>query len=279
MLVRMDVILKEAQKGLYGVPAPNVTDPNCIKWCMEAAREVRSPVIIDSVSRKWDIEETADMVKYYSRKFPEVPVVLNLDHGNSFEQAALAIKYGYTSVMVDKSKLPDDENIAILKEVVRMSHAADVSVEGEIGHVGQGHNYEKERDQGLTSVEQAVRYVKETGVDCLAVAVGTSHGAYVGTPEIDFDRVVALRNAVDTPLVIHGASYTGDEKLIRCAQLGCTKFNVFAELTEDAMRNGKEFLAGEYDSRNFYELVQEMGRGYKDRLIHYMQMLGSANRW
>lgn len=280
MLIRMDEILKVASKEGYAVPAPNVMDLNSVKWCFEVAREQRAPLIIDCAGHFIPYEELGELTKFYAtRIFPEVPTALNLDHGQSIEQALGAIRAGFTSVMVDKSKIPDEENARVIKEVVNICHSVNVSVEAEIGHVGQGENYESEREAGLTNVDTAIWYVKETGVDCLAVAVGTSHGAYLGTPKIDFDRIVALKNAVSTPLVMHGGSFTGDENLVRSAKLGIAKINVFAELSLDAMNNAREILKTDLESRQLALVVGELKRGYCERLSHYMQMLGATNRW
>lgn len=124
--------------------------------------------------------ECADIAKFYERRYPEVPFALNLDHGGPYEQIVQAIHAGFSSVMIDRSTCAYEQNVKEVKEIVKIAHAVGISVEAELGHVGQGAEYEETRDAGLTKLEEALSFVQETGVDCLAVAVGTSHGVYKG---------------------------------------------------------------------------------------------------
>ena len=157
------------------------------------------------------MEETGEIAKFYARKYPEAVVALHLDHGGAFEEIMQALRSGYTSVMIDRSKLPYEENVREVREVVRIAHAMGVSVEAELGHVGTGTEYDKTRDSGLTHKEEARRFVEETGVDALAVAIGTSHGVYQGTPRLEFELLKEIAALVDVPLVLHGGSGTGDD--------------------------------------------------------------------
>ena len=186
MLEPMKDLLVEAKRGGYAVPAPNVFDKESVEAAFSAAEELDSPVILD-VGYAMGIEETGMIAKYYGTKHPRIPWALNLDHGGPFEHVILAIRSGYSSVMVDRSTLSFEDNVAQVADVVRIAHAVGVSVEAELGHVGQGVEYEATRDAGLTHPEEAAEFVERTGVDCLAVAVGTSHGVYKGTPHLEFD--------------------------------------------------------------------------------------------
>ena len=186
MLEPMKDLLVEAKRGGYAVPAPNVFDKESVEAAFNAAEELDSPVILD-VGYAMGIEETGMIAKYYGTKHPRIPWALNLDHGGPFEHVILAIRSGYSSVMVDRSTLSFEDNVAQVADVVRIAHAVGVSVEAELGHVGQGVEYEATRDAGLTHPEEAAEFVERTGVDCLAVAVGTSHGVYKGTPHLEFD--------------------------------------------------------------------------------------------
>jgi len=275
MLVRMDDILKKASAEGYGVPAPNIMDAETFRACLEVARKLRAPIIIDAG------EEHADFIgeaaRFFERQFPEIPFAVNLDHGSTFEGAVRCIRAGYTSIMVDRSQAPFEQNVSETAELVKIAHAADVSVEAELGHVGQGVSYDEDRDAGLTRVEDAVKYVEKTGVDCLAVAVGTAHGRYVGTPKLDFDRLTAIRKAVSVPLVLHGGSSSGDENLRKAVELGIAKVNLWTDLSNGACDKVKGYLERkEFPS---YAGILKLGlSGYKAVLTHYMELFGCVNR-
>ncbi len=291
MLEPMKDLLEEAKRGGYAVPAPNVFDKESVEAAFNAAEELNSPVILD-VGYAMGIEETGEIAKYYGGCHPRIPWALNLDHGGPFEHVILAIRSGYSSVMVDRSTLPFEENVAQTADVVRIAHAVGVTVEAELGHVGQGIEYEATRDAGLTRPEEAAEFVERTGVDCLAVAVGTSHGVYKGTPHLEFDLLATLASELDIPLVLHGGSGTGDENLHRAVITGIQKVNLYTdlgeawlqalkreiaihegtaeELTEDEFKNAKKKIT---------QLMEDSCRnGYQAKLMHYMKLFESAGR-
>ena len=213
------------------MPAPNVFDKESVEAAFNAAEELDSPVILD-VGYAMGIEETGMIAKYYGTKHPRIPWALNLEHGGPFEHVILAIRSGYSSVMVDRSTLSFEDNVAQVADVVRIAHAVGISVEAELGHVGQGVEYEQTRDAGLTHPEEAVSFVEETGVDCLAVAVGTSHGAYKGTPHLEFELLETIAKSVDVPLVLHGGSGTGDDLIAKAIKCGIQKVNLWTDLSQ-----------------------------------------------
>ncbi len=291
MLEPMKDLLIEAKHGGYAVPAPNVFDKESVEAAFNAAEELNSPVILD-VGYAMGIEETGEIAKYYGGRHPRIPWALNLDHGGPFEHVILAIRSGYSSVMVDRSTLPFEENVAQTADVVRIAHAVGVTVEAELGHVGQGIEYEATRDAGLTRPEEAAEFVERTGVDCLAVAVGTSHGVYKGTPHLEFDLLATLASELDIPLVLHGGSGTGDENLHRAVTTGIQKVNLYTdlgeawlqalkreiaihegtaeELTEDEFKNAKKKIT---------QLMEDSCRnGYQAKLMHYMKLFESVGR-
>lgn len=234
MLVTMKEILDRANAGNYGVAAPNVMSELDARVSLEAAEELNAPLILGVFHG-----HPADMVffgSYLTRLADQakVPVAINLDHGRTMEHIITAIRGGFTSVMIDKSTLPYDENVAAVKKVVEIAHAVGISVEAELGHVGQGDNYDEDRDAALTDPAEAKRYIEETGVDCLAVAVGTAHGAYAGTPYLDFDRLQEIKKITGAPLVLHGGSGTGDENLRKACAMGINKVNVCNDLMRTA---------------------------------------------
>lgn len=279
MLIPMDIILNKAKNEGYGVVAPNVFNQDTIEVAIKVARRMRSPIIIDFGEMVDDgsIYEIGNIVKFYSKKFTEVPIALNLDHGKTYESAVRAIRAGFTSVMVDGSELPFEENVYLTKEICKMAHAVGLSVEAEIGHVGLGTKYDEDRNKGLTSVEEAVKFVELTNVDCLAVAIGTAHGPYIGEPNLDFERLATLRKKVRVPLVLHGGSSTGDENLKKAVELGITKVNLATDLFTAAVEHTKKLFKYD-DNPNYVTMISKANEGYGKMLAHYIQLFGSNNR-
>jgi fructose-bisphosphate aldolase, class II len=175
----------------------------------------------------------------------DVPVACQMDHCTTLEQVAWGIRLGISGVMVDGSNLPFDQNVALTRGAVEMCHCVGVSVEAELGHVGYSHEKVSAEDTRarLTRVDEAVRFVAETQVDALAVAVGTIHGLYRGRPEIDFDRIRALREALDIPLVLHGGSDTPDEDIRRAIEAGVDKINIWTDVRLAYLRAVRDVLA------------------------------------
>ncbi|NLY45868.1 MAG: class II fructose-bisphosphate aldolase [Tissierella sp.] len=277
MIVSLKAILDEAKKNNYGVAAANVFDMNTVKAVYEVASELRAPIIINC-HEKFDMELIGEITRYYDKKYPEVVVALNLDHGSKFESAVIAIKSGFTSVMVDRSKKPFEDNVYETKEIVKMAHAVGVSVEAELGHVGKGIEYKESKNNLLTEPLEALDYVNKTSVDCLAIAIGTAHGQYVGETVIDYDRLEKIRDTVPIPLVLHGGSSTGDENLKKAVDLGISKINLFTDLIVNSANEIKKHI-GEQPNTNFINIIDEGIVGYKDMLKHYICLFGSQNRY
>ena len=276
MFVSMDKILNKAAAEEYGVVAPNVYNLETVGAGFKAAIELKSPLIMD-VYDALDLELIAEAAKFFSKRYPEVTVALNLDHGKSYEVAVKAIRYGFTSVMVDRSSLAFEDNIKQVREIVKMAHAIGVSVESELGHVGQGITYDNDRDNGLTKVSEAVEYINKTGVDCLAVAVGTAHGRYVGTPHLDFERLAELKAICKVPLVLHGGSSSGDENLKKAVGTGITKVNIGTDLKTAGALGAKEYLE-RTEFPSLIEMIDCGVEGYKEKIKHYMVLFGCNNR-
>lgn len=291
MIVTINEILKRAKEEKYGVAAPDAYNSSSLHACFRAADRLRAPLIISCLGMT-NLEETAELTRFYARKYSSVTVALHLDHGGSFDEIMLALRYGYTSVMIDRSKLPYAENAAEVKEVVKIAHAMGVPVEAELGHVGQGAEYESTRDRGLTRKEEAQSFVNETGVDALAVAVGTSHGVYKGTPRLEFELLQEISNMVDVPLVLHGGSGTGDENLKKCIVCGIQKINLFTDLADPAAEAMVAFMGGNSDDpeilevvkrykdkkRNFYTAPLVGGEVFQLKLEHYIKLFGSVGK-
>lgn len=235
MLVTSKELFKKAQEGKFVIPAPNFIDLESLRWHVETAERHNLPLILAlaeaHIGENITLEDAALVGKKYAEE-AKVPVVLHLDHGTTPEVIKKAIDLGFSSVMIDASQDTFEENVRKTKDIIDYAHPKGVVVEAEIGHVGAGENYENHEtsDSQYTTVEEAKKFAEETGVDSLAISIGTAHGMYKGIPEINFDRLKEIAAAVDTPLVLHGGSSSGDENLNRCATNGITKINIFSDL-------------------------------------------------
>lgn len=186
MLVTMAEIMNRARAVGYGVTAPNVQSEDTVRAVIKVAEDLNAPMIIDvNAFIHPDLPWFIQMIRELSELSP-VPIAINLDHGKTYEDVILGIRSGCTSVMVDRSSLSYEENVEQTKEIVKIAKALGISVEAELGHVGMGSNYEVDGVSNLTEPDQAAKFIQENGVDCLAVAIGTAHGRYKGTPHIDF---------------------------------------------------------------------------------------------
>lgn len=274
MLANSKFLLEIAKKQNYAIPHANLIDQHTLKGIIKTCDELQKPIIVgwaEAHTPYITMEEAAVLTKYYSAK-TNVPVVLHLDHGSSFETVKKAIDFGFTSVMFDGSMLPFHENVEKSREIVAYAHQLGVTVESELGHVGNGSDYELE-SAGLkdlyTKPEEAAEFIKLTGVDSLAVAIGTAHGEYVGTPEIDYVRLAELRKAVDIPLVLHGSSGTGLDKIAKCIDGGINKVNICTDLLKAAQNYLKEWAP----TTTYDELSIHIEEAVKDCLKEYYKAL------
>lgn len=275
MLVNMCDILKRSREGKYGVVAPNICNEDSARAAIEVAEENRAPLILDVIfSVTPDIGLLAKIVREMAEK-ADVPIALNLDHGATFEHAMIAIRNGFSSIMVDRSGLPYEQNVAEVSELVKIAHSVGVSVEAELGHVGSGAQYAEDRNAGLTDPSQARAYVEETGVDALAIAIGTAHGKYTGTPYLDFDLLEKIYAEVDIPLVLHGGSGSGDENLAKATRMGITKVNIGTDLFQAGIDN---LLAHHTEINRAHLGYKLMADGYKEKLLHYMKLFDQCGK-
>ena len=231
-LVTSEKMLLDAQKGGYAIGAFNVENMEMVKAVLAAAEELKAPVMLQTTPgtiKYGTVETYAAIVKAEAEKV-SVPVCLHLDHGNSFELAVQAMKAGYTSVMIDGSHEDFENNIAITKKVVDVAKAIGIPVEAELGKVG-GKEDDLEADADTnTDPMEAKEFAERTGISSLAVAIGTAHGFYVGTPVLDKPRVSAIKEVVSVPLVLHGASGLSEEDVRECVERGMCKVNFATEL-------------------------------------------------
>lgn len=243
-LVTTKELLLDAQKKGYAVGAFNVENMEMVQAVIEAAEELKSPVIMQTTSSTL---KYAGPEYYYANvaaaaSMATVPVAIHLDHGSSFELAMKAFRAGYTSIMIDGSHNVLEENIAITKRVVRACHAGNVPVEAELGKVGGKEDDVDGGNGGYTDPQDAVYFVKETGIDSLAVAIGTAHGVYKGLPKLDMERLSKIREVVDIPLVLHGTSGVPDKDVQECIRRGICKVNYATDLRIAFTQGVKEVL-------------------------------------
>ena len=231
-LVTSEEMLSKAQKGGYAVGAFNVENMEMVKSVIAAAEELKAPVMLQttpSTVKYGTLEPYAAIVAAEAKK-ASVPVCLHLDHGSSFDLAVQAVKAGYTSVMIDGSKEAFEDNVAVSKRVADVGRAAGIPVEAELGKVGgKEDDHEAEADTNTDPME-AKEFVERTGITSLAVAIGTAHGFYIGTPVLDKERLSEIRKVVDIPLVLHGASGLTDQDVRDCVKRGICKVNFATEL-------------------------------------------------
>ena len=246
MLVTAKEMLQKAREGKYAIGAFNVENMEMVMAVLAAAEAKNSPVIMQTTP---GTIKYAGVDYYYANvaaaaKRSSVPVVMHLDHGDSFQRAMAAYRAGYTSIMIDGSKLPFEDNIDLTKRVVDACHPGDVYVEGELGKVGgKEDDLEGDDDNPYTDPEEAKIFVEKTGVDYLAIGVGTAHGVYKGIPKVNTDLIATIHDMVDVPLVLHGTSGVPDEQVITAVKNGICKVNYATDLRIAFTRGVKEFMA------------------------------------
>lgn len=275
MLVSLNEMLGRAKAEGYGVPAISAANEVTLRACIEAAEKANSPVIVLTGYYM------TDALNYYGRMVEDfavrasVPVVAMWDHSSNFKESIRGIRAGFPSIMVDRSSLSYEENLAQTKELVRIAHCVDIAVEAELGHVGKGFNYDVDGVSSLTVPDEAVQFVKETECDCLAVAIGTAHGVYKGEPKLHFDLLKELAEKVPVPLALHGGSGTGDENISKACRMGISKVNVANEL----MRACYDALQADgMEGNNIYKFWPVLEKGYKAKCAHLFEVCGCAGK-
>lgn len=233
-IISSNNMLKKAQKENYAVPAFNIHNLETMQVVVETVAELQSPVILAGTPGTYSYAGTENIIAiaYELSKKHNVPLALHLDHHESYQDIITKIDAGVRSVMIDGSHFPFEENINIVKQVVEYAHRYDVSVEAELGRLGgiEDDLVVDAKDALYTNPQQAVEFIEKTGIDSLAIAIGTAHGLYKSDPKLDFDRLSEIRSIVDIPLVLHGASGVPDKDVRECIKRGICKVNVATEL-------------------------------------------------
>jgi ketose-bisphosphate aldolase len=231
-LVSATEMLAEARKNRYAIGAFNTLNLEMVHAIVRAAESEKTPVVI----QVWygDLELLGGpyigAIAKLAAESASVPIALQLDHGQTEEQVRSCTGWGFTSVMIDLSSLSFEENLIQTRKIVQWTHERGVSVEAELGRIFSGNQTVEQQKSSLTDFDMAAKFIHETGVDALAVSVGTAHGAYSYGPEIDFDLLQRIIENADVPIVIHGGSFTSAKDIIRMIEMGVAKINIGTEL-------------------------------------------------
>lgn len=282
MLVTGKELLDHANKHGYAVGAFNINNMEIVQAIIEAAEETNSPVILQASQggiKYAGIEYITALGKVAAEK-AKVPVALHLDHGTDFDQVMLCIRYGFTSVMIDGSKHPLRENIELTKKVVDVAHAVGVSVEAELGKIGGTEDdiTVDELEATFTDPDEAKIFVEETGVDSLAIAVGTAHGVYKGEPKLDFDRIRKIKELVGIPLVLHGSSGVPADSIKKAIEAGINKINIDTDLRIAFTKAMKDFLRENPDNIDPRKILTPARKAMKEVIKEKMILFGSSGR-
>lgn len=247
MLVNMNDVLLPAKKGGYGVGFFNAVNVEMARAIIETAEELRAPVMVGTAEILLPAMELARVAEYLipMAEKASVPVCVHYDHGLTFEKCMQALELGFTSIMYDCSTAPYEENIEKVAEMVKICHAMGRTVEGELGHVGDNAGAGKLENPSdyFTDPETAADFVKRTGVDSLAVAVGNAHGDYAFPPKLDFERIRVIAGKTGIPLVLHGGSGLSDTDFKTAVKEGVAKVNIFTDIDKAGKRGIEAGLA------------------------------------
>lgn len=282
MLVTGIELLSKANKEGYAVGAFNTSNLEITQAIVEAAEEMKSPAIIQ-VSEgglKYAGIETISAIVRTMAKRASVPIALHLDHGTDFDDVMKCLRNGWTSVMMDASKLPLEKNIEVTKSVVKIAHGMGVSVEAEIGKIGgtEDNVTVTEREAAMTDPDEAYRFATETGVDYLAISIGTAHGPYKGIPKLDFERLKKIKGMLKMPIVLHGASGVPEDQIKTAVSLGVNKINIDTDIRQGFAARLRELLANDHDVYDPRKILGPCKDAMKEVVKNKMRMFGSAGR-
>ncbi len=282
MYVSMTDMLKKADVENYAVMAINCFNLETARTVIRAAEKENAPIIInlfqDHLLYHCDSELITPIVKVLASR-TSCKVVLNFDHGQEVLYLKKAIDDGFSSVMVDASRFDLDGNIAMTKEVVAYAHPKGVSVEGEIGCIGLTEDSEFTKDSMYTDPIEAAKFAKSTGIDALAISIGSSHGIYPEdmVPAFDFERLRQIKKLTQMPLVLHGGSGSGEKNILQAVKDGINKINVGCDFM-NANVNALKCKLAQDPSINYYDLVDHVEKESMEIVRHYIRLSGSNNK-
>lgn len=282
-LVTLKSVLADAQRGGYAVGAFNFNGIEDAQGILDAAAEKKAPVILmtsaSAVSYIGGAEAVVGLIRGLAGRL-DIPVVLHLDHAESYDLVCACVDAGYTSVMIDASKLSYEENIALTRRVTDYAGKFGVSVEAELGRLG-GREEQisvSSREAAMTNPDDVPAFVERTGIDALAVAIGTAHGFYKEEPKLDFDRLSRIRSLTAVPLVLHGGTGVPEEDFIRSIRCGMSKINVGTELKYCCSQTVRKNAAEKPDQIDIRKLAGPARANCRDIVLHKIDLFGSANR-
>lgn len=282
MIYTMKDLLQIAKENKFAVPAFNISSYDMLKTIMEEVEYQNSPVIIEIHPDELDYlnDEFVTSVREYAHN-SKVPVVIHLDHGASISDVIRAIKNGYSSVMIDASSESFEDNIAITKKVVELAHSVNVSVEAELGTIGDNGSMEGGTSEIIyTDPDLAVEFVNETGIDTLAIAIGTAHGQYPKgkIPKLNMELLKELNRRIDIPLVLHGGSGNTDQEVSESVKYGVSKVNLSSDLKSVFFSSVSKVLL---DNPNLYEPNEVYvipNENVKKVVRHKLKILNTINK-
>jgi ketose-bisphosphate aldolase len=282
MLENMTSMLRKARKEGYAVGAFNILDYNSMKATIDAAIELNSPVIIQTSVKTVKLWGFRAMISWIRELCTDVkiPVAIHLDHCKEVEFIKNCISSGWTSVMIDASSLPFEENLAASKQVLAMARPEGVSVEAELGEIGgvEDDLSVSEQDAHLVDPEKALYFLAQVPVECFAPAIGTAHGVYKGKPEIAFDRLKAISRNNPVPLALHGGTGLSEEVFRKCIQLGCAKVNISTQLKYAFI---DAFISYHDQHRDEYNPLNDLKAQHvaiKEAVMSNIRYFGSENK-
>ena len=282
-LVTTKEMFKKAYDGGYAVGAFNVNNMEIIQGITEAAGELKAPVILQVSKGARAYANHTYLVKLVEAAVienPEIPIALHLDHGDSFKTVMNCLKNGWSSVMIDGSHLSLDENIVLTQKVVEAAHDVGVSVEAELGRLGgiEDNISVDEKDAMYTDPTEARKFVDETNVDYLAIAIGTAHGKYKGIPKLDFDRLDTIKKDLNMPIVLHGASGVDNDSIKKAISLGVNKINIDTELRCAYTDKIREIFAEKPDLFDLRKYIGPARENVKAKVIEKIRLFGSNGK-
>lgn len=282
-IVTTKELLTKAKAQHYAVAAFNTNNLEYTQAILEAAAELKSPVIVEAAKSEIDYMNGftfVSIVRTLAEKLP-IEVAIHLDHGPSYEETVRCLNYGFTSVMYDGSRLSLDENIRNTKKVVEAAHACGISVEGEIGVIGQAADNpegKKIESDALASPVDCERFVKEAGVDCFAAAIGNAHGLYTKKPKLDFDRLSDIEARTRIPLVLHGGTGIPVEDIKKAISLGVAKINFSTIMRQGYIETMRKTLADNPGELDLMKLIMPSKLAMKTIAMQHIKMCGSDGK-
>ena len=288
MLVTMKEMLEDARKNHYAIPAFDVSNYDMLKSILETCEEERSPALLMALEvdlKGRDMNLMSSMVSALSAHF-DIPVCFHLDHATDFDYIKRACAAGFSSVMYDGSVLDFENNAKNTAEIAKYAHARGLTVEAELGHVGNASvgsisetGADTDPGESLTVPEEVAKFIEITDVDALAVAIGTSHGVYQKTPELRIDRLDEIVAVCDRPLVLHGGSGTPNDQMQNAIHHGITKINIYSDVVGALNKGLKDKLNSVENPSTWPFIVYEDARRMmKDVVREKLRTFGSAGR-